>query len=127
MSAEKWISNSKISKVLLGCRFEMPTYDYQCTKCGHRFELFQSIKAEPAKACPVCQGPVQRLLGTGGGMIFKGSGFYITDYRSKSYTERAKQESKTVSGGETSASTKSETKAEAKTTTTTATPSGGSK
>jgi putative FmdB family regulatory protein len=103
----------------------MPTYDYQCTKCGHRFELFQSIKAEPAKACPICQGPVERLLGTGGGMIFKGSGFYITDHRSKSYTEKAKQESSaTSSGGEKAATTKSETKSEAKTPTKTAT--GGS-
>lgn len=105
----------------------MPTYDYQCTKCGHRFELFQSIKAEPAKACPVCQGPVERLLGAGGGMIFKGSGFYITDYRSKSYTEKAKQEtSATASGGEAKATSKSETKTEAKTPTKTATSSGGS-
>ncbi len=104
----------------------MPTYDYQCTKCGHRFELFQSIKAEPAKACPICQGPVERLLGKGGGMIFKGSGFYITDYRSQSYTEKAKQETSATSSGGDNAISKSETKAEAKTPTKTATSSGGS-
>lgn len=105
----------------------MPTYDYQCKKCGHRFELFQSIKAEPVRACPICQGPVERLLGTGGGMIFKGSGFYITDYRSKNYREKAKQESSaTTSGGESSATSKSESKTEVKAQTKTTTPSGGS-
>lgn len=104
----------------------MPTYDYQCTKCGHRFELFQSIKAEPAKACPICQGPVERLLGTGGGMIFKGSGFYITDYRSKSYTEKAKQETSIKTSGGDSGASKSDTKTEATTPTKTATSSGGS-
>ncbi len=105
----------------------MPTYDYECTKCGHRFELFQSIKAEPGAPCPICQGPAERLLGTGGGMIFKGSGFYATDYRSKSYQDKARQESNaTASGGETSANTKSEPKTEAKIPTKTATTSGGS-
>ena len=113
----------------------MPTYDYQCTKCGHRFELFQSIKAEPAKACPICQGPVERLQGTGGGMIFKGSGFYITDHRSKSYADKARAESATnTSGGETSpanggasATSKSETKTGTTTDNKTPTASGGSK
>ncbi len=59
----------------------MPTYDYRCRACGHQFEAFQSIKAEPLRECPVCGGPVERLIGLGNGLIFKGSGFYITDYK----------------------------------------------
>jgi len=72
----------------------MPTYDYECQKCGHRFEQFQSITADPLKRCPrpKCRGKVKRLLGTGAGIIFKGSGFYLTDYRSKSYVEGSKKE-----------------------------------
>ena len=104
----------------------MPTYDYLCQKCGHPFELFQSIKAEPARVCPLCQGPVERLLGAGGGMIFKGSGFYITDYRSKNYLEKAKSESSDHTGGS-SSSVKSEAKPEVKSETKTATVSGGAK
>jgi putative FmdB family regulatory protein len=73
----------------------MPTYDYRCTACGETFELFQSIKADPAKVCPKCGGEVKREIGPGAGFIFKGSGFYITDYtRSKDYRERSKSESK---------------------------------
>jgi putative FmdB family regulatory protein len=71
----------------------MPTYEYECLKCGHRFELFQSITEEPRKRCPVCRGKVRRLLGAGAGMIFKGSGFYSTDYRSSSYKDQKKKES----------------------------------
>ena len=71
----------------------MPTYEYECEKCGHRFELFQSMKDEPKKRCPKCRGKVRRLLGTGAGMIFKGSGFYVTDYRSDSYRKEKKGES----------------------------------
>jgi putative FmdB family regulatory protein len=83
----------------------MPTYDYVCTACGHRFEQVQSIKAEPLKECPKCGGAVQREIGAGGGFIFKGSGFYITDYtRSKDYKEKAKSEA--IGGA--SASAKSE-------------------
>ncbi|SVB01655.1 uncharacterized protein METZ01_LOCUS154509 [marine metagenome] len=71
----------------------MPTYDYSCAKCGKTFELFQSIKAPHLKTCPkdACRqkkwgkGKVKRLLGTGAGIIFKGGGFYETDYRSDSY------------------------------------------
>jgi putative FmdB family regulatory protein len=74
----------------------MPTYEYECQKCHHRFELFQSIKDEPKKTCPKCRGRVKRLLGTGAGLIFKGSGFYITDYRKPGYKERAKKESGTA-------------------------------
>lgn len=71
----------------------MPTYEYECEKCGHRFELFQSMSEEPRKRCPKCRGKVRRLIGTGAGMIFKGSGFYVTDYRSESYKEQKKKES----------------------------------
>src|SRR5204863_7283336 len=70
----------------------MPTYEYECSKCGHRFELFQSIKDAPKRTCPKCRGRVKRLLGTGAGIIFKGSGFYVTDYRKPSYKEAAKKE-----------------------------------
>ena len=59
----------------------MPTYDYQCTECGHTFEAFQSMTEEPLKKCPECNGKVKRLIGGGSGLIFKGSGFYITDYK----------------------------------------------
>ena len=71
----------------------MPTYEYRCTACGHAFEQFQSMTAEPIKKCPECgKNKVKRLLGTGAGLIFKGSGFYITDYRSESYKNAAKAE-----------------------------------
>ena len=60
----------------------MPTYDYECKDCGHRFEKFQRITAEPLTECPECGGAVERLIGGGAGMIFKGPGFYATDYRS---------------------------------------------
>lgn len=72
----------------------MPTYDYQCGACGHRFELFQSITANPVRKCPECgKNKVQRLIGTGAALIFKGSGFYQTDYRSESYKKAAKADS----------------------------------
>lgn len=71
----------------------MPTYEYECTKCGHRFELFQKITDPPRKRCPKCRGAVRRLIGRGAGMIFKGSGFYSTDYRSESYKQQKEKES----------------------------------
>ena len=58
----------------------MPTYDYECKSCGYRFEEFQKMSDEPLNTCPECGRPVRRLIGTGGGIIFKGSGFYATDY-----------------------------------------------
>ena len=74
----------------------MPTYEYRCSACGHKFEKFQSITAAPIKKCPACnKNAAQRLIGTGAGLIFKGSGFYITDYRSEGYKEKAKAESGT--------------------------------
>lgn len=84
----------------------MPTYEYKCEKCKKTFEAFQSMKDKPFEVCPenLCrmsskwgQGKVKRLLGTGAGLIFKGSGFYITDYRSEGYKKSAKSES---GGGE---------------------------
>ena len=68
----------------------MPTYEYECTNCGHRFEEFQSITAKPIETCPKCSKAVKRLIGNGSGIIFKGTGFYQTDYRSKEYKDRAK-------------------------------------
>jgi len=70
----------------------MPTYDYDCEECGLHFEKFQSIKARKLTRCPRCGGKVKRLIGTGAGIIFKGSGFYETDYRSKSYREGEKKD-----------------------------------
>ena len=72
----------------------MPTYEYECAKCGKTFDVFQSMKDEPLKTCPdkKCKGRVKRLLGTGAGLIFKGSGFYITDYRSEGYKQAAKKD-----------------------------------
>ena len=89
----------------------MPTYEYVCEKCGHEFEKFQSIAAKPLTVCPeeLCaqkkwgKGKVKKVIGAGAGLIFKGSGFYITDYRSEKYKEAAKKDT-APSGGETSKS-----------------------
>jgi putative FmdB family regulatory protein len=62
----------------------MPTYDYKCTQCGYKFEFFQPMSAEPLSECPQCNGQLKRLIGLGAGPIFKGSGFYQTDYKNKS-------------------------------------------
>lgn len=78
----------------------MPTYEYSCQKCGQNFEAYQSMRDAAFRECPkqLCRmkkwghGKVKRLLGTGAGLIFKGSGFYTTDYRSKSYQEGAKKD-----------------------------------
>lgn len=93
----------------------MPTYDYVCTKCGHELEIFQSMKDAPLKKCPACkkQG-LKRLLGTGAGLIFKGSGFYITDYKKKSGAPETAKSGGEKAGGEKTAPAKSESKAAAK-------------
>jgi len=76
----------------------LPTYEYKCNSCGKHFEIFQSMKDEPQKMCPVChKESLKRLIGTGAGIIFKGSGFYQTDYRSESYKKAVEKEKKTDS------------------------------
>ncbi|MCC5828310.1 MAG: hypothetical protein JJU36_02575 [Phycisphaeraceae bacterium] len=71
----------------------MPTYDYQCDACGHELELFQNITAKPIRKCPACgKLKLRRLIGIGAGVLFKGSGFYETDYRSEGYKKAAKAE-----------------------------------
>ena len=73
----------------------MPTYDYECDACGHEMELFQSIKEDPIKKCPKCKkNKLRRLFGTGAAIMFKGSGFYETDYRSESYKKDAAADKK---------------------------------
>ena len=82
----------------------MPTYEYVCAKCGHEFEKFQSIAEKPLAVCPedVCaqkkwgRGKVKKKISAGAGLIFKGSGFYITDYRSEGYKQAAKKESESA-------------------------------
>jgi len=72
----------------------MPTYDYRCSSCGHALEIFHGISEKPRKSCPKCKKPkLERLISAGAGLLFKGSGFYLTDYRSKSYSEAAKKDS----------------------------------
>ena len=90
----------------------MPTYDYLCDNCGHELEIFQSITAAPKKKCPDCgKLTLKRLLGTGAGVIFKGSGFYETDYRSEGYKKAAEKEK----SSKTKKSDKKEPKADKKT------------
>jgi putative FmdB family regulatory protein len=107
----------------------MPTYEYICEKCDHQFDVFQSMKDKPLAVCPQekCamkkwgKGKLKKMVSGGGGLIFKGSGFYITDYRSDSYKEAAKKDAPPSAGGESSggktekkAETKSESKSESK-------------
>lgn len=86
--------NNKVSKNLISDTGagNMPTYEYECEKCGHHFERFQSMTEQALKRCPKCRCKVKRLVGTGAGVLFKGSGFYQTDYRSRSYKEGVKKE-----------------------------------
>lgn len=102
----------------------MPTYEYICDNCQHHFEKFQSIKARPIRKCPECgKLRVQRLIGAGAGIIFKGSGFYETDYRSEGYKKAAESEKKSSTDKDTkkdkteskSKDTKSTEKSESKT------------
>ncbi|HNQ73056.1 MAG TPA: zinc ribbon domain-containing protein [Verrucomicrobiota bacterium] len=98
----------------------MPTYQYQCSKCGRQFEVRQSMKDKPLTKCQLpagrtkrrCGGPVHRLIGAGAGLIFKGSGFYITDYRSEGYKQAAKKDAEAKSAS-TNGATKSATKSAA--------------
>jgi len=91
----------------------MPTYDYECDACGHTWELFQRITEDPVKACPECKKKkARRLFGTGAAIMFKGSGFYETDYRSDSYKKGADKAKE--SSSDSSSSKKSETKSESK-------------
>ena len=86
----------------------MPTYEYRCEN-GHEFERFQRMSEPPVDACPTCGAPAERLLSAGGGLLFKGSGFYITDYRKDSYKKAAQADSGgTKSDGGSSAGSKSE-------------------
>ncbi|MBA7705407.1 hypothetical protein ES703_114235 [subsurface metagenome] len=90
----------------------MPTYEYLCQSCGHTFEQFQSITAKPLKKCPDCKKPkLKRLIGTGAGIIFKGSGFYETDYRSDGYKKDQKADKpETSETGDKKTSDKKDTK-----------------
>ena len=87
----------------------MPTYEYKCLACDVRFEKFQGITAPALEECPECNGKVKRLIGAGAGLIFKGSGFYITDYRSEGYKESAKKD-KNESSDKSKSSDKNEKK-----------------
>jgi len=92
----------------------MPTYEYTCESCGYEFEQFQSITARPIRKCPKCgRASARRLIGVGAGVIFKGPGFYATDYRSESYKKAAESEkspaSKDTKKKETKSSEKTET------------------
>jgi len=87
----------------------VPTYDYECAACGHTFEEFQMISAKPLRTCPKCKKrKLQRLIGTGAAVIFKGSGFYQTDYRSSDYQAKAKAEKSESSGSSTSSDAKTD-------------------
>ncbi len=76
----------------------MPTYEYECQNCGTVFEAFQSMTDAPLRKCPECSGKVKRLLGTGAGVVFKGSGFYETDYKRKSTSASSSEPAKGDSG-----------------------------
>ncbi len=91
----------------------MPTYDYQCDACDHKFEAFQSITEEPLTKCPACKKKkLRRLFGAGAAIMFKGSGFYTTDYRSDSYKKSADADKSSSSTSE--SAPKSETKSDSK-------------
>lgn len=90
----------------------MPTYEYACESCDHHFEVFQSIVAEPLKRCPTCgRGDLKRLIGAGAGIIFKGSGFYETDYKKASEQPEKTEEADSESSGKDATSSGKEGKA----------------
>ena len=89
----------------------MPTYDYRCEACGHELELFQSMTEGPKRKCPECgRLKLRRVIGPGAGIIFKGSGFYQTDYRSDSYKKGAEAEKKAREGADAKSDSKKDTK-----------------
>ena len=92
----------------------MPTYQYVCNDCGHEFEEFQSMTEDPLTDCPKCEGTIQRVISGGAGFLFKGSGFYITDYRSKNYQDAAKKESGEGTSSKSESKTDSKPKSDAK-------------
>lgn len=96
----------------------MPTYDYLCDNCGHTFEKFEAMSAKPARKCPNCaKMKLKRLIGTGAAIIFKGSGFYQTDYRTESYNQGKKSETskaEPTAKDDKKTETKSETKTDTK-------------
>ena len=90
----------------------MPTYEYKCRECGHKLEIFQSMNDAVLTTCPECKtDSLKRLIGTGAGIIFKGSGFYQTDYRSESYNKSAKKDTETSTSTSTTSDKKAETSA----------------
>ena len=89
----------------------MPTYEYRCTACNHEFEKFQRMSEDPVAECPECGAKSERKLSAGAGLLFKGSGFYITDYRSDGYKQAAKAEG---GGGSKPSESKTESKSESK-------------
>jgi putative FmdB family regulatory protein len=95
----------------------MPTYDYECPKCQHTWELFQPITAKPVKKCPECgKQSARRVIGPGAAILFKGSGFYLTDYRSDSYKKAAEADKKSSdSSSKDSSSSKSESSTQSET------------
>jgi putative FmdB family regulatory protein len=96
-------------------RNAMPTYDYVCDACNHEFELFQSITENPQRKCPECgKNKLRRLIGPGAALVFKGSGFYKTDYRSESYKKAAAAEKSKTSSSPSDAKTKDKSKTEKK-------------
>jgi len=93
----------------------MPTYDYICRACDHEFELFQSMKDSAKKKCPKCgKSSLERLIGTGAAVVFKGSGFYQTDYRSESYKKAQAADTEKAKPAESKPETKAESKADGK-------------
>ncbi|MDP8219461.1 MAG: zinc ribbon domain-containing protein [Candidatus Theseobacter exili] len=90
----------------------MPTYEYKCDSCGRTLEAFQRISDSPLETCPSCKGILVRQIGIGSGIIFKGSGFYATDYRSTDYKEKAKKEASQETNKSASEKGKKETKTE---------------
>ncbi len=91
----------------------MPTYEYECAECSYKFEVFQSITEAQKRKCPKCKKPkLKRLIGKGSGIIFKGSGFYQTDYKNPSYSKQRASEDKSGNGSSNAAKSKKDVKSE---------------